>query len=158
MLPTMSFRLVHDVMVLVHGETEPRDDEWANYIAVVKVAIAKRAVRVLLVLSRGGGPNAKQRARIVEAYQGSNVYAAICTSSAVARGVTTAIGWIYKANLMRSFPSGQLNEAMTHLGIPTGLQSTVRATIHGLEGAIGGSTSHSKRAGFAMQPPLSRGS
>jgi hypothetical protein len=93
-------------------------------------------VRVLLVHSGRGGPNAKQRAQIIAAYQGSGVGTAVCASSALARGITTAIGWLYGTNLMRSFPSEQLRQAMDHLNIPSSRQLRIREVVSALDSWI----------------------
>lgn len=110
---TLLFERLADLVLLVHGESEPTDEEWDGYVSMLQdTSRAHGAIR-LLVLTDGAGPNVTQRKRISE-FEG-DLSTTVVTRSRVARGIVTAIGWL-GANI-KAFPPEQIGDAFRYLDI-----------------------------------------
>lgn len=57
-------------LVLVHDERNPSDTEWTQWVRFFATAARRESVRRLFVVSRGGGPNRRQRMEVVDALVG----------------------------------------------------------------------------------------
>lgn len=132
--PTMGFHVERELAILVHGERPPTQDEWAQYIRALEEARPRR----LLVVSQGGGPNAAQRAEVVRVLKamckedGIEFATAVLSSSALARGITTAIRWLSGAEL-KSFHYHDIKGAMSYLGLPSTRLADVTGHVRTLQ-------------------------
>lgn len=96
------WRVVNNVLVVVHGRDAPRDESWAELLRASTQAQAdgKRSVihrRAILIYSLGGLPTAAQRSLLkkVKLPSGSTAPPIVLVSdSPLARGVLTAVSWI----------------------------------------------------------------
>jgi len=114
----MTFVKEGDLLILVHNKTNPTPEAWAAYCQAIKTYLASGdAVRVLLVVSEAGGPNAKQRREVIEAFGSTQPLTAVCSNSALARGITTAIAWLFP-KLMMSYRYEDVVAALDGLGVP----------------------------------------
>lgn len=102
------------VLLGVHHQCPPTDEEWARWIAL---ALEPSAAGVRTLVESGGnsGPNAKQRKALAEALRGVDIRSAILTESLVVRGIVTAIAWLNVA--LRAFAPDQQHEAADYLGL-----------------------------------------
>jgi hypothetical protein len=132
-MTTMLFEYVAEVLVLVHGDQNPSEEEWAAYLALVhKLIQAHSPLRALLVTTFGGAPNPMQRKAVVDASRDADVPACICTDSVVARGVVTAFRWLVKAP-MHAVPLDDVQTALRLLNIPLDMQPEIRAAVQRLQ-------------------------
>src|SRR5512147_1959684 len=96
----MRYARVGVTMLSVHDHRDPSDADWTEYVEAYEAAARDHGVRGLLAVSRGGGPNARQRKHVVDRLgRYGYIKTAVCSSSAIARGITTAIGWLTPAQL-----------------------------------------------------------
>jgi stage II sporulation SpoAA-like protein len=99
----------------VLGPYQWDDAEWEEYLSSSDdspyVAIASLAVYVAPL-----EVNAKQRKRSAERIASTKVkYIAVVTDSAIARGVTTAFGWITQRYAIKAYALRELDDALTWL-------------------------------------------
>jgi hypothetical protein len=102
------------VLLGVHHQHPPTDQEWARWIGLA-IESSAGGVRTLVVSGGNAGPNAKQRRALAEALQGVDIRSAILTDSLVVRGIVTAIAWLNVA--LRAFAPDQQLEAADYLGL-----------------------------------------
>jgi hypothetical protein len=94
---SMVMRIEHTgrVAVAFHDEHSPTDAEWDAWVALCRLLKSQhQAEAACLIRTLGGAPNVRQRADLGKALGGSAVRAAVLTSSAITRGVVTAIAWL----------------------------------------------------------------
>jgi hypothetical protein len=121
----LRFGRVNTTLVLVCSERGPSDDDWSTWCrAYSEAAIEHRAI-LLFVVSRGGGPNARQRKEVIATLMekafdlGRDGFrTAVCGTSPVVRAITVAIGWLSGAPNMRNFGYEQREEALDYLRVP----------------------------------------
>ena len=68
-MKSMVFKIVGNVHIVIHGTTEPRDEDWHLYVGAVRSEEQKMkdfAKIRTLVFCAGGGPTAKHRKEINE--------------------------------------------------------------------------------------------
>jgi hypothetical protein len=127
-MTTMLFERVRNVLVLVHGAENPSEDEWNSYVRFVHDAqLSATPMTGLFVTTHGGAPNAVQRKSITEAAGPGDPVICVCTDSVIARGVLTAIGWIYHAP-MHAFRLDEVDRALEALKVDLDRRSEVIAT------------------------------
>ncbi len=116
-LRTLAFTAEEDILVLCHTSAPPSDQEWEAWLA--------REVRAehkgLLIVTDGGAPNSRQRARVAEATSSRGVRrpgVALLTDSAFIRSVMTAFAWILgQEHPMKAFPPTAIDEAVVWLRV-----------------------------------------
>jgi hypothetical protein len=140
----MAASVVGAVLVAVHDEHTPGDDEWQTWLDLYRKRGADS--RALIVHSTGGGPSSPQRKHLLDAI---NALArvppvAVLTSSTVMRGLVTAIGWFEPAaRRAKTFRLDELAAACTALGLDRAMQNALKVEIDRLRGSLG---AHSTRA------------
>lgn len=98
-------------MLLAHGAEPPADPEWHAYVEGLHQLDGSGGVGVV-VLTDGVGPNALQRKMMT----GFKMKSVVITTSKVARGIVTALGWIGAA--VSAFPPEQFDEALLSVDVP----------------------------------------
>lgn len=130
----MSWRRIGRLVVTVHTDAAPDDEEWAGYVALVRDRLPPETHRVLVV-SAGGGPNIKQRKMMVDALNGSRVPVAILSSSLVMRGTGIAISWFNPS--LKVFGPEAFDAAVEHLGLTPSERVESARVIRELEVGLG---------------------
>ena len=126
-------------MFLVCGEQNPSDDDWTEWIDAYENGAVEHGVRTLLVLSRGGGPNARQRKQLVaRMVAGVNdaveeLRTAVCGDAAAVRAITNAIGWLSGTPHMKSFGYEARQKALQYLGASEEYWPEIIGTVKRLE-------------------------
>ena len=117
---TMAFMRSDTVLLAVHAKTPPDDEDWEAYVQFCKKLPSN--CRKTVVLTRGGGPNSKQRRRLQTEFLNSvEMKVAVVTDATMVRGIVTALGWFNP--LIRAFAAHEANhnsgvwEAMDYLGV-----------------------------------------
>lgn len=136
MMKTLSFAKCAGAMVVVHTEAAPEPNEWVTYVATLAAVLGANPCTPVLVITEGGGPDARQRAQLKDAVGAASGRVAICTHSGIARRMITAIGWITHGTL-RGFDHDDLPAAMTFLDLAPARLGEIKAQIHKLQAAIG---------------------
>lgn len=107
------------LVICVHTSVDPPLAEWEGMLRSLWSLLAEapdtRHVR-MLVLTGGGGPDAKQRAQLKEVWAERDIKTAVLIpgrGNALKRGLMTALSWINPA--MAFFTPEQFRAALTHL-------------------------------------------
>jgi len=121
----MKFIVVDDVLVLVHGESEPQDREWDAFLDLYDKSLME--LRGLLVSTPGPGPDSARRKRLSEINSKRRVPISVMTPSAVTRGIVTALSWLGLA--IRSFEPRSVDKALDHIGVTGAARAKVAAAL-----------------------------
>lgn len=129
-MKTMWFDRVGELHILVHGTAPPAPGEWLEHVARYRSDLtANNAPKAFLVVSAGGGPNSTQRKQVVAvAPEKDDMPVIICSSSAIARGITTALRWISKVPYY-SFEYDEIEAAYRQTGATTPTLAEVQKII-----------------------------
>lgn len=128
-------------MLLVFARQDPSAADWSVWVDAYREAAMTEGVRGLFVVSRRGGPNARQRKEVVAAlmqsldFEARQLRTAVCGNSALVRAVTAASGWLIGAGSqhMKSFKDEQRHEALDCLRVPRAQQPELLEAVRGFE-------------------------
>jgi len=132
-METMAWRNEGRIFIVVHTERSPSNLEWARNLNEFR-AQTPADVRVI-VYSRGGGPDGRQRAALNELLKVRQVPAAILTRSPLVRAVGTAISWFNRS--MKMFAYDAHDEAFAFLGFTGDERERAIALRQELEARLG---------------------
>ena len=112
-----------DVVLVLHTQQDPQPEEWTSYIDLLVKLKKKNAGDVSrirnMVVTDGGGPNAKQRAQVQTDVFGAapNKMAAVSNalSNPLKRGLATAVSWLNPSFL--ALPPDRWQEVLRHMGL-----------------------------------------
>lgn len=121
----MAFAVIEGILIAVHGEQNPRQDEWDAYLTLCEEQADD--IRSTLVVSAGGGPNSGQRSALNDLFDGKSPAVAVCTDSRATRGIVTAISWFNRS--IRAFRRTSVSEALRYLEIDEALVPMVREQV-----------------------------
>ncbi|HET9933881.1 MAG TPA: hypothetical protein VFQ35_24420 [Polyangiaceae bacterium] len=85
---TQNWRALGNLMVVVHGAESPSVVDWARYVNELRAHVPP--VERILVRTRGGAPDGKQRAAFTEVFRGEQPRVAVMTGSRMVQGVVNA--------------------------------------------------------------------
>ncbi|NUP09682.1 MAG: hypothetical protein HOW73_26860 [Polyangiaceae bacterium] len=111
-MPTMRFEQFGDTVAMVHTADAPSDTEWDAMLAFLRTHWPAR----VLVFTEGGGPTTLQRGRLNDALGKDVMSTAVVTSSAVVRGIVTALSWFNPG--IKTFSPDGAAAALRYLGVP----------------------------------------
>lgn len=107
------------LVLCLHTSVDPPASEWARSLAELSALLqttpATQHVRMLIVTG-GGGPDAKQRAQLKDVWGDRSIKVAVLVpghGNALKRGLMTALSWLNPA--MAFFLPNQLRDALAHL-------------------------------------------
>ena len=125
--PTVFERVVHTTWVVVHSTEPPSDAEcehaWANLSANYAT------VKGTLIVTLGGGPNARQRQRMREVLGARKMpRTAVLTKSTVGRLIVTAFNLFSDQNL-RLFAPDDIDAALRYLDVHALMVGHVRQQV-----------------------------
>jgi hypothetical protein len=141
-MATMAYSLLDgDLVILVCGRQAPSQSEWRAYAGSVKdmgphLRGTGRSIK-FIVFADEAGPDATQRAFLVEALQGLTTRTAVISDSLVARCTITAFGWLSLS--IKGFAPTQLSAAATYLALSNEQLSDVISRAPSLAPKVGGS-------------------
>lgn len=131
----MTARRVGSVALLVQDEEPPLNEEWEDWLRLLKSFENERDGARVLVLTRGGGPTPHQRARISKVVGKPNLLVAVVTSSVKVRFIVSSVALVIPR--IRSFPWDGLREAFVHLGLSTQEQEQVGRNLSEMRKIVG---------------------
>jgi len=134
---TMMSAVVEDVLVCVHTGAAPFDHEWDAHVGAASALCERRGEARFnsLVVTEGGGPNARQRAALVKALAGKNTQLSIVSDALLVRGIVTAMSWFVAGQ--RMFPVGQFSSACDHLGLHAGRAALCEREVNRMRRELG---------------------
>lgn len=109
---TMKWRRLGRLVVTVHSEQPPTEEEWSRYMGQADTYHPLEDQRILVV-SEGGAPNATQRQQLIDLLDNARVPTAILTTSWIMRGSGAAVSWFNRS--LRVFGPNALDQALEHL-------------------------------------------
>ena len=133
-MKTTAFVLVGNVLIIVHSEAPPSDEEWEAYVSVIRSVKDLSKLRCI-AFTDGGAPNSSQRKLLNEALKNRPLQAAAVSSSTLVRGVVTALNWFNP--LVRAFAPERLGEAYQYLKLSREEVSAVNKAISALQKELG---------------------
>ncbi len=114
-------------IIFVSATKPATDRDWTEYCNwFQKMAKPGDNLRTL-VHDRAGGPNAAQRKQLNDVTAPCNMHVAVLSSSAVGRGVVTAMNW-FKRDSYRAFLPTELDDAIAYLKFSGATAAEVRKT------------------------------
>jgi hypothetical protein len=131
-MKTLAFGKAGDCIVFVSGK-EPLDNrEWDAYARFLQVELVPGARTSCLIFTEGSGPTAAQRQLLNEVLAPvvHNAKAAVMTSSVLARGIVTAMSWIYP--VYKAFSPTETDEAIHFLGLAQQATPEIKQLLHKL--------------------------
>jgi hypothetical protein len=126
-----------DLLLLAHDVHRPTEDEWRAWLRAYETRSPH--VRGVLVRTVGGGPSSSQRKELVQTIQAqtSPPRTAILTSSALVRGLLTAISWFLSGDhLPTMFALDDLAGALAFLNVAPTDGPGVRAELARLAASL----------------------
>ena len=111
-MKTMVSTRVGNVIVLLHTNAPPRDDEWAKYLAEVKAEPEISRLRCI-AFTDGGAPTVKQRRGLNELLDGRRLRSLVISRNPLIRGAVAALNMVNP--LTRAFSPDALDEAFAYL-------------------------------------------
>lgn len=132
---TIAWREVAGTVVLIHGESDPTDAEWAEYLAALRRRLEQGPAFRALVVTPGSGPNMRQRKQLNEVFGGQAAQAAVVTASAVGRAVVTLLG--LRNPGIRAFDPDHLDDALAFLALPSDDRARMRLVVSELRRQVG---------------------
>ncbi len=126
-----------ELLLLAHDQHRPADDEWRDWLRAYETRSPH--IRGVLVRTLGGGPSSSQRKELVQAMQAQTIPTptAILTSSAIVRGVLTALSWFLPAErLPKTFTLDDVVAALAFLGVDAAAEGGVRAELARLAASL----------------------
>jgi hypothetical protein len=112
-MPTLRWKIIGDVLLIVHAAVPPSEEEWAAFMSFCD-ELGPR-MRNCLVFSETALTPAQRRqvARCVAAAGTEGV--AVVTASRFPRMAVTALGWT--TGIHRAFPPESVDRALDYLGV-----------------------------------------
>jgi hypothetical protein len=122
-MSTLQFDKCGETLVIVHAAVAPTDEEWDAWIA----RMAHQDYKRVLILSRGGGPNARQRRKTNKFWAGRDVPRfALVTTSRFVIGIIKAFNWFLDDQL-KPFHPDRMDEALDYIEVPEPERAALRA-------------------------------
>jgi hypothetical protein len=125
----VAVKVIDRILLVAYGAADPSEEEWDEYLALVKRHGIERTMQ--LILTGGGQPTPAQRRRLNEVLAGRTVPVAIVSGSRVVRGTVTALSWFNRK--IKAFPPSGLREAIAYLEIPATRAAFIEAELRKLQ-------------------------
>lgn len=145
---TMDWRRKGRLVITVHTESVPSDEDWAEYMSQVDAYLPLEDQRIFVV-SAGGAPNGVQRKMMTDALHGAKVPAAILTNDWLMRGAAIAVRWFNP--LLAVFVPEAMEQAFDHLGLTSWERDDCARITKDLQRGLGIRVTHT------LPPPASVG-
>jgi hypothetical protein len=122
---TAAFQVLRRVLVGVHANEPPSDEDWDAWTAFTSREVSRFGA--ILIFTADAAPNGLQRAKMAKVREVAAIPTAIITNSAQARGIATAFKWIGK-NVCALSPD-QMEDPFRYLSVPVNRQSLLLRDI-----------------------------
>lgn len=101
------------VVLCVQNAHAPTDDEWAQYMALVRQTKIEH-LRII-AFTDGGAPNVRQRGELIDHLAGKTPPIAVVSTNPLVKGVATAISWFNPR--IKVFAPSDVSKAFAHLSV-----------------------------------------
>jgi hypothetical protein len=130
----MDWRRLGRLVVTVHTEAVPSEEDWAEYMSGVDDIQPLDSQRIFVV-SAGGGPTGVQRKMMTDALAGTKVPVAILTNSWLMRGAAIAVRWFNPS--LAVFAPDAMDAAFNYLELTTWERNESARITKELQRALG---------------------
>ncbi len=113
-MPEMAFKVVDDLVVVVHSAQPPLKDEWSKYVSEHARLKSEGRKVAIVVFTAGGGPDSAQRSALRQAVPSAPITAVVSRNMLV-RGMVTAFNWL-GWGAMQAFAPAELEDALRFVG------------------------------------------
>lgn len=127
------FDIVDHVMLVVHANMPPDDEEWARMTLVRNAQRGK--IRSLLVISAPNATlSAAQRADVAQFMSSTGTSGAIVTDSALIRGVARAVGFL--GVKVQAFSTSEMTAALQYSLVPQARRPDILHRIEAMQAQL----------------------
>ena len=130
---TLRFELVDHVLVIVHADVAPADDDWRR-LTVVRNANRSKTRGNLVIAPPRASINAAQRADVAAVMKETGISVAVVTESALIRGIALAIGFM--GVQLRAFAPSEITSALNFLLVPSSRHAAVLGAVESLKAQL----------------------
>ena len=130
---TLRFDIVDHVLVIVHADVPPADQDWQRLVLVRNANKAKIRGNLVIAPPRAS-INAAQRADVAAFMKDTGISIAVVTDSALIRGVALAVAFL--GVQVRAFSPAQLDSALAFLVVPPSRQAEITRRVELLKGQL----------------------
>jgi hypothetical protein len=141
----VAFRIVQDVVIIVHGTEPPTTEEWEAWLDFYMETAAARRLPIYMV-TEGGGPDVNQRDSMNRRFSTLKPRAAVVTNSRLVRGIITALQWVGQLEL-KGFVPEKRHDALVYLGVGADMMKAMDRTVLDMQREIRTTISVAPRAG-----------
>ena len=132
-------RTLGNLLLCVHNEKSPTDADWELYLSALRAERANWARLRILVITGGGGPDAKQRKRLAEALAGEAVPAAVVSESIKIRFIGSMVALLNPK--MSTFSRSELEQAFASLSLSADERQQAIKNLREMEKLVGSAAS-----------------
>ena len=133
-LSNMVFEVIGRTIVVVHNEDFPTDAEWDPYLEALRAHLSLHDRRSLVV-TQGGAPSSKQRARMSAVVGDHSAPTAVISSSSA---VQATVGALHLRNAaIGAFAPGDIDGALKYLGLSDDERRQILAALPELQRRVG---------------------
>ena len=130
---SLRFDLVDHVMLIVHADLPPTDEDWARMITV-RNASTQKLRGILVVAPPRATINSAQRADVAKFMRETGKTIAVLTESALIRGVARAVGLL--GVQVRAFGLNELGNALNYLLVPVARHNELIRRVEGMQAQL----------------------
>jgi hypothetical protein len=124
-------RRVGQMLISLENKETPTDEEWDDFLKVLREGRDDFATLKLLVITEGGGPTAAQRKRLEQALGGRTLRVAVVTDSIKVRFIVSSIALLNR--FISTFSKAELPRAYEYLGLAAGEQRAAMLAVAEME-------------------------
>jgi len=138
-MKTLAYEKIGNCIVFVGGRHPFDNTEWDTYSRFLETTFeegAKTDTKFVCLVLTEVGPTGAQRQRLNDALAPvfKTFRTAVLTSSHLARGILTAMSWIYP--VYRAFTSTELDAEIEYLNVDTSMRATVKKIVEDLKAEL----------------------
>jgi hypothetical protein len=133
---TTTHKLVRNVFTVFHTAEAPSDEEWALFFESVDRHLSE--FEVMVVLTAGGGPNARQRDYAARFWRTKHrkPTVAVLTPSRYVKAIAGALGWLAGFPI-KAFAAEDFDGAFSYLRLSADQRSAVEAALLEMKKELG---------------------
>lgn len=152
-MPTLLYRSIGSLVLLVHAPVPPAPDEWTQYVSDLESVGRNYPEDVtLLVIAEGSGPSAAQRDEL-RIHAPRKLRTSVVTTSTVARTIVTLLGWVTPT--IRAFAPANMDSAFDYLSISPEARPAILRQLAALRAQVCGVGLNSDEAATALLDAMS---
>jgi hypothetical protein len=151
--PTLLYRSIGSLVLLVHAAVPPAADEWTEYVSALEAVGRNHPEQVtLLVIGESSGPSAAQREEL-KMRAPRNIRTAVVTNSTIARTIVTILGWVTPS--IQAFLPANIDGAFDHLSTPREARPEILKRVAALRVQVAGIGVNTDEAAIAILDAMS---